>query len=237
MEEQSPVPEKTNKFPKWLVTVTPLSKYLAMTLFIALPIFGFYLGMIYQARQTTPPASDISNGTINQNQQKQTKSQDENIALNKCSKYGIDKNKNNLYDSYTVKKGDTLLSVAENQLHDISRAGDIASINQDAYPGLSIKNPFIEVGWKLYLPPAFLKKVTFYGDRPNLLYSENGEITEILDSGMWRYNLDNLNLNSLMRMDNNTLFVGKIKSDYRVGDCITAIMEPESVNALVIKSQ
>jgi hypothetical protein len=230
MEEQNPVPQK-NKFPKWLVTVTPLSKYLAMALFITLPFIGFYLGTIYHANSITP----------NQNQQKQAtptiKSSEETVVLNKCPKYGIDKNKSNLYDSYTVKKGDTLLSVAENQLHDVSRAGDIASINQDAYPGLSIKNPFIEVGYKLYLPPSFLKKVTFYGDKPNLLYSGNGEITEILQNGMWRINLDNLNLNSLVRITSDTLFIEKQKSEYRVGDCITAITDPESVNVLVVKPQ
>lgn len=223
MEEQNTVPQKTHKFPKWLVTVTPLSKYLAMILFIVFPIVGFYLGTIYQAEQKqTAPI---------------TVSKEESIVLNKCSKYGIDKNKNNLYDSYTVKKGDTLLSVAENQLHDVSRAGDIASINQDAYPGLSIKNPFIEVGYRLYLPPAFLKKITFYGDKPNLLYSENGEITEILQDGMWRINLDNLNLNFLVKMNTDTLFIGKQKSEYKVGDCITAIGEPESINVLVVKPQ
>jgi|WetSurMetagenome_2_1015567.scaffolds.fasta_scaffold00353_4 hypothetical protein len=223
MEGQIPVPEKKSRFPKWLVTVTPLSKYLAMTLFIVLPFLGFYLGIIYQTKQKQVMPTVVS--------------KEESVVLNRCSKYGIDKNKNNLYDSYTVKKGDTLLSVAENQLHDVSRAGDIASINQDAYPGLSIKNPFIEVGYKLYLPPSFLKKVTFYGDKPNLLYSENGEITEILQNGMWRINLDNLNLNSLLRMDNNTLFIGKQKSEYKVGDCITAIAEPEAVNMLVVKPQ
>jgi len=37
MEEQNPVQEKTNKLPAWLITVTPLSKALAMILFIALP--------------------------------------------------------------------------------------------------------------------------------------------------------------------------------------------------------
>lgn len=231
MEEQNPVPEKNNSLPKSLTTVTPFSKALAMILFIIFPIIGFYLGTIYQVRSIT----------LNQNQQKQATpviaSQEESVVLNKCSRYGIDENKNNLYDSYTVRKGDTLLSVAENQLHDVSRAGDIASINQDAYPGLSIKNPFIEVGYKLYLPPSFLKKVTFYGDQPNLLYSENGEITEILQDGMWRINLDNLNLNFLVRMNNDTLFIGKQKSEYKVGDCITAIAEPESVNVLVVRPQ
>ena len=36
------------KFPKELTTVTPLSKYLAMVVFVTLPIVGFFLGMRYQ---------------------------------------------------------------------------------------------------------------------------------------------------------------------------------------------
>ena len=50
MEEQNLVPEKTNKLPKWLTTVTPFSKALAMILFIALPFVGFYLGAQYQEK-------------------------------------------------------------------------------------------------------------------------------------------------------------------------------------------
>ncbi len=37
-----------DKLPKSLTTVTPLSKAVAMVLFIALPFIGFYLGMQYQ---------------------------------------------------------------------------------------------------------------------------------------------------------------------------------------------
>lgn len=36
------------KYPQWATTVTPLSKFLAMTLFILFPFIGFYLGTRYQ---------------------------------------------------------------------------------------------------------------------------------------------------------------------------------------------
>lgn len=36
------------KYPKWATTITPLSKFLAMVLFILLPFLGLYLGMEYQ---------------------------------------------------------------------------------------------------------------------------------------------------------------------------------------------
>ena len=53
MEEQNSTPEKVNKLPKWLTTITPFSKYLAMSLFIVLPFVGFYLGMQYQSKTST----------------------------------------------------------------------------------------------------------------------------------------------------------------------------------------
>jgi hypothetical protein len=66
MEEQNPVPEKTKKLPKWLTTVTPLSKALAMILFIALPFIGFYLGMKYQQQiMINPPVvSEVQKNII-----------------------------------------------------------------------------------------------------------------------------------------------------------------------------
>lgn len=38
------------KLPKWLTTVTPFSKTLALIIFITFPIFGFYLGRFYEQR-------------------------------------------------------------------------------------------------------------------------------------------------------------------------------------------
>jgi hypothetical protein len=52
--------------PKQLTTVTPLSKYLAMVLFITLPFAGFYLGMQFQQRITHGTAEEYissENGT------------------------------------------------------------------------------------------------------------------------------------------------------------------------------
>lgn len=46
--------------PNPLTTVTPLSKTLALILFMTLPFVGFYLGMRYQGLTTTPPPSNIA---------------------------------------------------------------------------------------------------------------------------------------------------------------------------------
>lgn len=43
----------TNRLPKFLTTVTPLSKLLAGMLFITLPFLGFYLGIQYQKNNST----------------------------------------------------------------------------------------------------------------------------------------------------------------------------------------
>lgn len=64
MEEQNQSSEKVNKLSKWLTTVTPFSKYIAMFLFIFFPFVGFYLGMQYQQKVTTvnkPVATPTSN--------------------------------------------------------------------------------------------------------------------------------------------------------------------------------
>lgn len=41
------------KLPKQLTTVTPLSKFLALFMFVTIPIIGFFLGTQYQ--KTIPP--------------------------------------------------------------------------------------------------------------------------------------------------------------------------------------
>lgn len=49
--------------------------------------------------------------------------------------------------TYTVKKGDSLWSIAQRELHDVKRVPDIAALN-----GIDLKNPALDVGQKLVLP-------------------------------------------------------------------------------------
>ncbi|MFA6518806.1 MAG: hypothetical protein WCV93_04140 [Candidatus Shapirobacteria bacterium] len=44
------------KLPSFFTTVTPLSKYLAMLLFVSLPFIGFILGVNYQKTTAIPPS-------------------------------------------------------------------------------------------------------------------------------------------------------------------------------------
>lgn len=48
MEENAVGGNQVMEKKRWLFSVTPLSKYLAMALFVLLPIAGFFLGMEYQ---------------------------------------------------------------------------------------------------------------------------------------------------------------------------------------------
>lgn len=57
-------------------------------------------------------------------------------------------------NEYTVKEGDTLLSISKEQLGDTSRVNEIIVNNEDRYPQLSFDEPFIEIGWRLYLPKS-----------------------------------------------------------------------------------
>ncbi len=56
---QSTPPAQQSKLPKWLTTVTPISKALAMILFIGLPFAGFYLGMKYQEKTIVGTLSTV----------------------------------------------------------------------------------------------------------------------------------------------------------------------------------
>ena len=76
---------------------------------------------------------------------------------NQCSKYGsVDKS---FYlDTYTVRKGDALFSILKNQSENPSRIYEFIELNKDRFRHLSLENPFIEVGWELYLPPKFIQE-------------------------------------------------------------------------------
>lgn len=69
-----------------------------------------------------------------------------------CAKQGI-QSRDDYLPVYIVQSGDSLLSIAKFQLKDGSRVSELITLNSDRYPELSLKNPFLEKGWKLYLPP------------------------------------------------------------------------------------
>lgn len=73
-------------------------------------------------------------------------------------------------NEYIVKNGDTLLSIAKNQLGDSSRVNEIITLNKEKYPTLSLENSFIEIGWKFLLPPKS------YGVTNGLIFIVHGTL-------------------------------------------------------------
>lgn len=54
--------------------------------------------------------------------------------------------------TYEVKRGDTLQSVAQNELGSVRRWTEILDLNEGKYPSLRANPEFLNVGWKLELP-------------------------------------------------------------------------------------
>ncbi len=126
---------------------------------------------------------------------------------------------------YVVKKGDTLLSIATKETGNVSRADELVKINKDKYSSLSVKNPFLEVGWELDLPPVGIKATS--GE----LFAESGRLS--IGNLGWgtgyprksqRYDLSSLN----------ALLIDK---SLKEGDCVTIIFEARSLKPLKITRQ
>lgn len=105
---------------------------------IVFSLVALYYYNLYQKTISSSASNDnLSEGTV------------ENFPV--C-KYSLSDDKSYL-ETYIVKPGDSLLSVTTKQLGDVSRIGEVIALNKNEYPGLSIQNTFLEVGWRLYLPP------------------------------------------------------------------------------------
>jgi len=185
---------------------------------------AYYFGTKNQVKEIPPKAVVIN------------KEDEVSVNAQICSQYGISKDKNKLYKAYTVKKGDTLLSIATNQLKDSSRVGDLIYINRIQYPGLSFENPFIEVGWLLYLPPDYLKQIQLLGDAPQLLYEVSGPIVEVNSDG-WSINLDNYNTKYPLKFNKDTQFISKDKVNYKIGDCVVVVMQEQDQKVFTVSPQ
>jgi len=98
---------------------------------------GFFVAIkIYQGHITTQNQTPTNLSTFRQNP---------------CELDGFAE-KEQYLNNYTVKRGDTLLSISKTQLGDTSRVNEIINLNKDKYPTLSLENPFLETEWKLLLP-------------------------------------------------------------------------------------
>ena len=151
--------------------------------------------------------------------------------VNNCPKYGsVDKS---FYlDTYTVREGDTLFSILKNQSESPSRIYEFIELNKDRFRHLSLENPFIEVGWKLYLPPKFVQ-----GTNGNLSAYYAGVVEET--DNYWNINTwgKNYSLESprytVVKTDK-TKYFGK--DSFHPGDCIVLVVQNAST-AIAISSQ
>ena len=199
-------PLSQKKLPQWLITVTPFSKILAMILFILFPIIGFVLGMGYQENKITILPTPI----------KQTTSSQEKV----CKYYG-EISKDLYLTQYTVNKGDTLLSIAKNVLGDPSKVNEIITLNKDNYPELSLSKPFLEQGWKLYLPKSFIHQVTdnittWSGPIANVVNNQMLVIQALPSKG-------NSGTNNVY-LTTDTTYENDDKSLIKIGKCINVVM-------------
>jgi len=135
----------------------------------------------------------------------------------------------NIEDSlvaYTVKEGDTLQSIAANELNDTSRMQEIAVMNGDRYPslfastGVAATNPELIEGWKLLLPPDWLQRSS------GQLDEVNGKVLAIRasDKGLEISSTDDASDHyATLTIDGAT--VNQTGVTYSEGDCITAIRD------------
>lgn len=69
----------------------------------------------------------------------------------KCPLYG-EQPSDKYYTKYIVKSGDSLISIARDQLGDSSRVYELISYNKDKYPLLNSDRSLIEEGWIFSFP-------------------------------------------------------------------------------------
>jgi hypothetical protein len=143
----------------------------------------------------------------------------------KCNEYGKSA-KQDFLIPYKVKNGDTLLSIARDQLNDVSRVNQIIILNNDDHPSLSLERPFLEQGWFIYLPPPGIT------DFKDTLGQYKGEITLKPTPG------ERITWN--MEMPTGLVpFVPKATDydKYEKGDCIVLLMEKWNQTPLQLSHQ
>jgi hypothetical protein len=138
----------------------------------------------------------------------------------KC-KYHDTPPKDTYLETYVVQPGDTLLSIAQNRLHDSSRVDELIILNHDKYPYLTRNNTFIEAGWKLLFPPAVFKQTS------GNIGMIRGAIMSIEQSDHWFITTDTSQREPLYGdfYVGQATFAGKGKSYYKVGDCVSILFD------------
>jgi len=159
-----------------------------------------------------------------------------------CTLYGY-LDKDFYLVKYVVQKGDTVFSIVQNRLGDTSRVNEIIHLNNPLYPHLSVKNPFIEIGWELWLPSSVLPSSSGF------LVGYGGEVLSETNEYRPRFSISltkdipeewkgaNMEYGKIVFKSPRTKYFGQ--SDFKIGDCMYAIVDTgEHENyAIAISSQ
>lgn len=159
----------------------------------------------------------------------------------KCKYYGFPEEED-FFSTYTVLRGDTLLSIAQNELGNTERVEELIMLNIRKHSSLRLDKPFIEVGWELLLPPKFVTSSS------GSLYIQAGEFVAPLDQA--RYSIvPNAQMISIIYYDaafKNSLISYKTpttkylgKDSFETGDCVFVLADSgrRHVSALAISPQ
>jgi hypothetical protein len=99
--------------------------------------------------------------------------------IGNCPTYDSNVPKKDYLNIYTVKPGDTLLSIARSQMGDASRVTELINLNKEEYPQLSMAKSFLEVGWKLFVLPKVLPRTN------GNIIELKGEVDKITSEAIW----------------------------------------------------
>lgn len=116
--------------------------------------------------------------------------------------------------SYTVQRGDTLFTVTTKELGSTSRVNEIVTLNKQNYPDLSITKPFLEVGWKLILPPTNTTKTN------GLIFVVAGRVS--VSSVGWGVNYLNGGTGPFMLSD--------LPNTFKTDDCVIVVYSGNDLN-------
>jgi hypothetical protein len=147
-----------------------------------------------------------------------------------CNRYAYESSVVGFLPTYTVRRGDSLLSIAKSELNDASRVGEIIEINKQQFPGLSLEKSFIEVGWKLTLPPKEIKT------GGNIKVS-SGKLVDIRDSGTrWLIDETGSGSGGYSHYPKQGIISPVIEDGIKVGDCIDILHDYMGIKQIYIIS-
>ena len=127
--------------------------------------------------------------------------------------------KDRFLKTYTLRPGDTLLSIAKTQLGDVSRVNELVNLNKAQYPDLSQPSPTLPAGTKLYITPKDFPENT--GD----LWVAEG-LVKASDTGHFVLTISQSpnNGGEDIYTNSNTKFMNGMKAIKR-GDCISVVID------------